>query len=62
MTKEVAGLQLRDFLAEPVASIPGVQPALADYMRTPYAGYDRPIFLGQGLRDTDVPAPSALSL
>ena len=31
-------------------------------MATPYKGYDRPIFLGQGLRDVDVPAPSALSL
>lgn len=57
-----AGVRLSDFLAQPVSAIPGVREALTDYMGTPYSGYDRPIFLGQGLVDTDVPAPSALSL
>ncbi|MFT4200433.1 lipase family protein [Gordonia sp. (in: high G+C Gram-positive bacteria)] len=46
----------------PLRSIPGATAALTRYMGTPYSGYDRPIFLGQGLRDVDVPAPSALSL
>lgn len=58
----VDGAKVRDWFAKPVSSIPGVQGALVKYMSTPYRGYDRPIFMGQGLVDTDVPAPSALSL
>ena len=34
--------------------------ALADFMGTPVAGYDRPIFLGVGLKDRDVPPSSTL--
>ena len=62
MRTVVDGTQIRDWFAKPVTSIPGVQRALVKYMSTPYSGYDRPIFLGQGLKDIDVPAPSALSL
>ncbi|WP_026918480.1 lipase family protein [Gordonia shandongensis] len=58
----VDGKKISDWFSAPVTSIPGVRAALVDYMSTPYSGYDRPIFLGQGLTDTDVPAPSALSL
>lgn len=58
----VRGKSLRDIFSAPVSSIPGARAALAEYMGTPYSGFDRPIFLGQGLRDVDVPAPSALSL
>ncbi|WP_301547020.1 S9 family peptidase [Gordonia sp. X0973] len=50
------------WFSAPLRSIPGVLPALTAYMGTPVTGYDRPIFLGQGLRDIDVPAPSALLL
>ncbi|MFW0786215.1 lipase family protein [Gordonia sp. CPCC 206044] len=56
------GRDLRTVFRAPLSSIPGIRQALTEYMGTPYTGYDRPIFLGQGLRDTDVPAPSALSL
>lgn len=62
MQSVVAGVTLGEILARPVSSIPGIREALTDYMGAPYSGYDRPIFLGQGLLDTDVPAPSALSL
>ena len=31
-------------------------------MGIPVDGYDRPVFIGQGLYDTDVPVISALSL
>ncbi|WP_062367971.1 lipase family protein [Gordonia sp. QH-12] len=62
MRSVVEGAKIRDWFRKPVTSIPGVQGALVDYMSTPYRGYDRPIFLGQGLKDMDVPAPSALSL
>ena len=56
------GQRLGDLFIAPLSSIPWVQTALWLYMGTPFTGYDRPIFLGQGLLDTDVPAPSALSL
>ncbi|HCS58265.1 MAG TPA: alpha/beta hydrolase [Gordonia polyisoprenivorans] len=62
MQPVVQGVTLGEFLAKPVSSIPNVREALTEYMGTPFSGYDRPIFLGQGLLDTDVPAPSALSL
>lgn len=58
----VDGERAADWFRRPLSSIPGMQAALAHYMATPFSGYDRPVFLGQGLRDTDVPAPSAVSL
>lgn len=62
MSKVMQGRKLTTLFVKPMSSIPNVRQALAAYMGTPYSGYDRPIFLGQGLRDIDVPAPSALSL
>ena len=58
----LAGDDVRTWFIKPLLTIPGLSSALHSYMATPYKGYDRPIFLGQGLRDVDVPAPSALSL
>lgn len=51
-----------DFFAAPLATVRGVEPALADYMGIPTSGYDRPIFLGVGLQDRDVPPSSSLRL
>ena len=62
LAEKLRGDDVRTWWRAPLASVPGAQAALRDYMRTPATGYDRPIFLGQGLLDTDVPAPSALSL
>lgn len=62
LNKRLRGDDVKTWFRAPLLSIPGAGPALHAYMQTPYSGYDRPIFLGQGLRDTDVPAPSALSL
>ncbi len=62
LKQAIAGDDVRTWFRAPLMSIPGLSPALHEYMATPYKGYDRPIFLGQGLRDVDVPAPSALSL
>jgi pimeloyl-ACP methyl ester carboxylesterase len=44
-----------DFFRAPLASLPGIAEALDAYMGTAVSGYDRPIFLGVGSRDTDVP-------
>ncbi|MFT3716376.1 MAG: lipase family protein [Gordonia sp. (in: high G+C Gram-positive bacteria)] len=62
MSSAVTGEHINAWFSRPIESIPGVQAALVDYMATPYSGYDRPIFMGQGLLDTDVPAVSAGSL
>lgn len=43
------------FFSAPVASIPGFDAAVEQYMGIPATGYDRPIFLGVGLQDRDVP-------
>lgn len=51
-----------EFFSAPLATLPGVEPALADYMGIPTTGYDRPIFLGVGLRDVDVPPSSSFRL
>lgn len=59
---ELAGLSPAQFFGKPLATLPGVAEALADYMGTPVAGYDRPIFLGVGMLDRDVPPSSTLTL
>lgn len=59
---ELAGMTPTMFFSRPLAELPGVDAALDAYMGTPVTGYDRPIFLGAGLLDTDVPAKSSLVL
>jgi len=62
MSEITNGLDSRTVFSRPLADVPGLSAALQEYMATPDRGYDRPIFLGQGLLDTDVPAPFALTL
>ncbi|MET3860538.1 hypothetical protein ABIE38_001460 [Dietzia sp. 2505] len=62
MRAAVGDFQISQALTRPVTDIPDVFGHLRRYMGTPATGYDRPVFLGQGLLDLDVPAPSALSL
>lgn len=49
-----------DLFARPLSSIPDIHGVLARYMGLPESGFDRPLFLGQGLRDTDVVTPQTL--
>ncbi|WP_278261615.1 alpha/beta hydrolase [Nocardia sp. AG03] len=49
-----------DLFARPLASIPDIHGVLTRYMGLPESGFDRPLFLGQGLRDTDVVTPETL--
>ncbi|WP_024801904.1 lipase family protein [Nocardia sp. BMG51109] len=49
-----------DLFARPLAQIPNLHGLLADTIGLPETGYDRPLFLGQGLRDTDVLTPQTL--
>lgn len=62
LRETVRGAAVRTWVTKPLRSIPGVYPALREYMSTPVSGYDRPIFLGHGLTDIDVPIASGLSL
>ncbi|MFD4294882.1 lipase family protein [Rhodococcus sp. NPDC058505] len=59
---EVAGLVLGTVFAKPLSSIPNVHGVLTDYMGIPETGYDKPFFIGQGLKDTDIIMPSTLLL
>lgn len=60
LSAAVTGLTPSQFFSAPLASLPGMRGALADFMGTPITGYDRPIFLGVGLKDRDVPPSSTL--
>lgn len=59
---EFEGTISGDLFSRPLNQIPNFYGLLNDYMGVPTSGYDRPVFIGQGLTDVDVPAPSALSL
>lgn len=48
-------LSVPGFFTAPVTSIPGAAEAIDTYMAIPASGYDRPVFLGVGMRDRDVP-------
>jgi len=61
LTDELAQLRPADMFSAPLLSIPGIEEALQDFMGTPVSGYDRPIFLGVGLLDRDVPPASTLA-
>lgn len=55
------GVVLGDLFARPLAQIPNLPGLLAGYMGLPETGYDKPVFLGQGLMDTDVLTPLTLA-
>ncbi|TQM30169.1 alpha/beta hydrolase [Nocardia bhagyanarayanae] len=56
-----ADVVLGDLFARPLAQIPDLRGILTRTMGLPESGYDRPLFLGQGLRDTDVITPATLA-
>ena len=62
LQETVGDTQVARLLTRPLREIPNFYGILRDFMGTPDRGYDRPVFLGQGLLDIDVPAPFALSL
>src|SRR5690606_10712160 len=49
-----------DLFARPLNQIPDLHGLLRGYMGLPDSGYDKPLFLGQRLRDTDVITPQTL--
>lgn len=55
-----ADVVLGDLFTRPLAQIPDLHGVLAGYLGLPESGYDRPVFMGQGLFDTDVITPETL--
>jgi hypothetical protein len=55
LDQALTGMTPAGFFRAPLSSLPGISDALQAYMGTAVSGYDRPIFLGVGLEDTDVP-------
>lgn len=51
----LSAMTVPGFFTAPVASIAGFSEFVDGFMGTPRSGFDRPIFLGVGLRDRDVP-------
>lgn len=61
MAPQLQNVSVGDLVVRP-ADDPALLAALRDMLGVPTAGYDRPVFLGQGLTDEMVPAPLALKL
>ncbi|MFC8047429.1 lipase family protein [Nocardia sp. NPDC057353] len=57
---ELRGVAIGDLFAKPLASLPDAYGVLSRQMGLPESGYDRPVFVGQGLYDKDVVTPQAL--
>lgn len=51
----LSGMTMPGFFTAPVVSIPGAAEAIDRFMGIPASGYDRPVFLGVGMQDRDVP-------
>ncbi|MEV0106934.1 lipase family protein [Nocardia sp. NPDC050799] len=54
------GVVIGDLFSRPLADIPDLRGLLTRYLGLPESGYDKPLFLGQGLLDTDVITPETL--
>jgi hypothetical protein len=61
LADQLAHLTPAAFFSRPLNAIPGMADALYAFMGTPTTGFDRPIFLGVGLLDRDVPPASTLT-
>lgn len=55
-------INVSQFFSKSLRTIPGIHDAFKEYMGVPVTGYDRPIFMGHGGRDTDVITPFTLRL
>ena len=55
-------MNVANVFSAPLRSAPGLEPALRAYMATPTDGYDKPVFLGHGLTDIDMPSPIGIAL
>lgn len=61
MAPKLEGVSIGDLVSHPLDD-PTLLTAVRGMLEVPTTGYDRPVFLGQGLTDDMVPAPLALKL
>ncbi|MFC9518420.1 lipase family protein [Nocardiaceae bacterium NPDC056970] len=61
MAPKLEGVSIGDLVSRPLDD-PELLSAVRGMLEVPTAGYDRPVFLGQGMTDDMVPAPLALKL
>ncbi|MFD9615275.1 lipase family protein, partial [Streptomyces sp. NPDC059083] len=61
LAERAAGVSLNQLVSRPLADGDFV-PTARSVMDVPLTGYDRPLFIGQGTNDTDVPAPLTAKL
>ncbi|MFD6455967.1 alpha/beta hydrolase family protein [Nocardia sp. NPDC060220] len=54
----VANVVIGDLLARPLRDLP--EGLLRNYLALPETGFDKPVFIGQGLRDTNIITPNTL--
>lgn len=50
-----------DLFTKPLAALPNSAQLFKNYMGVPESGYDRPIFIGQGIADTDIILPGTVA-
>ncbi|GJF09694.1 lipase [Mycolicibacterium cyprinidarum] len=55
LSAELTDMTVPGFFTAAVTTLPGFDGAVDEFMGVPSSGYDRPIFLGVGLGDRDVP-------
>lgn len=58
LEEQLDGVKIGDFFTAPLTSLPNFTAVLDDYMAMPESGFDKPFFMGHGLRDIDVPFPT----
>ncbi|KAB3523580.1 hypothetical protein GC425_05445 [Corynebacterium sp. zg254] len=62
LSEAMKGVNIAHGFSKPLRSVPGLVDAARSMMATPAYGYDRPVFVGHGLKDMDVPTPIGLLL
>lgn len=62
LSEALKGTNVARAFSKPLREVPGLEPALREFMQTPATGYDKPVFLGHGLKDMDVPTPIGIIL
>ena len=53
--EKLDGVVIGDWFTKPLATLPGFEATTRAYMGMPESGFDRPFFMGHGIKDTDVP-------
>ncbi|MEV5653000.1 lipase family protein [Nocardia sp. NPDC052254] len=57
---DAANVVIGNLFTRPLSQVPDLHGLLAGYLGLPESGFDKPLFMGQGLRDTDVITPETL--